>query len=504
MYRRAATFCLLLLAMASATVAADEVNSPTAGAPAPAIEPLVRVVDLALGESQEVTLCDGSRATVKLLKLDEIRDPIRNAIRRATMEVEVNGEKIELVSANYELPKTIAGVQIDCPITGGYMSNSHRDAWGLEKDARLRLWPAGSPLVRPGTFVYPIRQRWFASSTQMANEPCYVNACETPSAKQIYYHNGLDFGGAEGLVEVVSATDGLVVASDTDILPGYEQSPVRPRADVVYVLDGRGWYYRYSHLYKIDEAIRPGARVAMGQRIGLLGKEGGSGGWSHLHFDITSVQPSGKWGTQEGYAFVWEAYHRERQPKLVAVARPHHVAFAGETVRLDGSRSWSAAGKPTSYRWTFTDGTTAEGAVMDRTYDKPGYYSEVLEVSDAQGRKDYDFAVVHVLDRARPEPVPPAIHVVHNPSLGLRPGDEIAFKVRTFGTTEGHETWDFGDGSPAQTTQSDGCVKTHNPDGYAILTHRYANPGIYLVRVERSDAEGRTAFGHVAVHVGKP
>lgn len=59
------------------------------------------------------------------------------------------------------------------------------------------------------------------------------------------------------------------------------------------VLDDRGWYYRYSHLFTIDDAIQPGARVRMGQRLGLLGKEGASGGWAHLHFGIKSRQPSG-------------------------------------------------------------------------------------------------------------------------------------------------------------------------------------------------------------------
>ena len=76
----------------------------------------------------------------------------------------------------------------------------------------------------------------------------------------------------------------------------------------------------------------------------MLGKEGGSGGWSHLHFDITSRQPSGLWGIQEGYAFLWEAYQREQKPQRLAVARPHHFVFAGEKVVLNGAKSWSAAG----------------------------------------------------------------------------------------------------------------------------------------------------------------
>ena len=141
------------------------------------------------------------------------------------------------------------------------------------KDARIRLWPAGVPWIDPATFQLPARQRWFASSTQMANEPAYVDGGEKPSVRKIYYHYGLDIGGAEGLVEVVAATDGVVVADGKVRLPGHEEAPVELRYDVVYVLDDQGWYYRYSHLKTIDPAIKPGAAVRKGQTLGVLGIE---------------------------------------------------------------------------------------------------------------------------------------------------------------------------------------------------------------------------------------
>jgi len=469
--------------------------------PAPTLAPLVRSVDLNCGESCQVELCDGKKVSVKLLEVKETADPVRGAIRTARAHVEVDGRQVWLDSANYRLPVTVGGVQIDCPITGGLRKNSRPNAWALQKDARLRLWPAGSPLMNSGTFVYPIRQRWFASSTQMANEPCYVDGGEQPKARNIYYHYGLDFGGAEGLAQVVCATDGLVVASGTDALPGYQDTPVKPRYDVVYVLDPRGWYYRYSHMISIDPAIRPGAKVRMGQPVGVLGKEGGSGGWSHLHFDIFSRQPSGDWGCQEAYAFGWEAYQRQYRPKLIAVARPHNLARTGDQVILDATRSWSASGKIARCQWTFTDGSTAEGAKVERVYHRAGYYSEVLKVTDAAGQVDYDFAIVDVVDREHPDRVPPTIHVVYHPTFDVRPGQEVTFKVRTFGTTDGQETWDFGDGTPAATSRSDGNVKALAKDGYGIVKHRFAQPGQYVVRAQRTDQQGRTAVGHVRVMV---
>jgi len=485
---------LALLFLSAALVAA---------ASAPTREPTLRVVDLALGEAQDVTLSDGATVRVKLLDLREDRDTINRAVRLARVKVEVDGRELTLESGNYRLPVTTGRVQIDCSITKGYVTNSNRDMWNLEKDARLRLWPAGAPWLEPGTFRYPLRQRWFASGTQMANEPVHVNDGESPANKSIYYHNDLDFGGCEGMVDVIAATVGTVISSGTNVLPGYQDSPVRPRYDVVYLLDDRGWYYRYSHLFSIDDAIKPGARVTMGQKIGVLGKEGGSGGWAHLHFGIVSRQPSGKWGTQEAYAFVWEAYVREHRPKIIAVARPHHVAWTGEPVTLDGTRSWSPAGRISRFEWTFTDGTTARGEKIERRYAKPGTYSEVLKVTGPDGAIGYDFAVVQVLDpAAQAGQLPPSIQAAYAPSLAIRAGEPVTFKVRTFRTTHGEETWNFGDGSAPVKVKSDGNVKSLNKEGFAVTTHTFARPGHYLVRVERRNERDEAAITQLSVEVG--
>ncbi|MFO0806615.1 MAG: PKD domain-containing protein [Gemmataceae bacterium] len=469
----------------------------------PVLAPLVRTADLNVGESQEIALGGDKKVVIKLIGLKEIRDDLRNAVRIAEVTVEVNGRKVTLVSGNYRLPLTVAGVRIDCPITKGFREGtSTGNVWALDKDARLRVWPEGSPLMNPGTFRYPAKQRWFASGTQMANEPVHVDGGEVPGNKPVYYHYGLDIGGAEGLVEVVAATDGEVVSSGKEAVADFASTPVKPRYDVVYLRDGRGWYYRYSHLHTIDPSIKVGATVKMGQRVGLLGKEGGSGGWSHLHFDITAKQPSGKWGIVEGYAFLWEAYLEEHKPKLVAVARPHQLAKVGDKVVLDASRSWAAdAGKKT-FDWTFTDGRSATGERVERTYDKPGVYSEVLKFTDAAGRVDYDFAVVNVLDKDHPDRLPPSIHAAYSPTFGIKPGDDITFFVRTFRTIEGKETWDFGDGSPKVEVRSDGNLVPLAKDGYARTVHRFEKPGHYLVRVERTNGRGETAVARLHVRVG--
>jgi hypothetical protein len=415
--------------------------------------------------------------------------------------VEVNGRKVTLPAATYHLPVTVGEVQIDCPITKGYVE--HGNHWALDADARLRLWPVGSPWIRPGTFIYPARQKWFASYTLMANE---IGDGEQPSDKSIYYHWGLDIGGAEKMVDVLAATDGVVVSAGKAVLESEKlPPPVRPRYDVIYLRDARGWYYRYSHLDSIDASVQVGSLVKQGQKIGVLGKEGASGGWSHLHFDCVALQPSGRYGIREGYAFFWQAYQAQYPRPLQAVARPHQLAWTGEKVTLDGTRSWSTKGPEhlQSYEWTLTDGTTAHGSTVERSYARAGTYSEILKITDDDGRIDYDFALVQVVDPEFPDQQAPRVHAAYSPTFGIKPNDEITFKVRSFRVDrdEGQEEWDFGDGSPVVKVQSDGNAEAHAADGYAITTHRYARPGHYLVTVHRTNRRGETGMDHLHVLV---
>jgi hypothetical protein len=469
---------------------------------AAAQQPLFRVVDIDVGATEAVQLANGQRATVKLIATSQTRDAVRAAIREARAEVEINGVRGILSCGNYRLPVALGGVQVDCTVTRAYYPNTNHDHWALEKAARLRLWPAGSAFMPPGSFVYPVRQRWFASRTQMGNEPTYVDGGESIGAGKIYYHAGLDIGGAEGLVDVVAATGGLVVGVGNAVVEKEKDNTALDHNlnDTVWVLDGRGWYHRYTHLYSFDPAVKLGGRVAMGQKVGTLGKEGGSGGWSHLHYEILSRQASGKLGTQEGYAFLWEAYQRQYKPHLIAVARPHQAILAGARARLDGSRSWSES-HIAHYEWTFTNGEKAEGAQVERLYEKAGTYSEILQVSDDRGRTAYDFETVNVLDPKHPEAPAPSIQAAYWPTLGIAPGKPVTFKVRTFGTTEGEEHWWFGDGATA-TTRSDGNVQPRAENGFAATTHAFAQRGDYLVRVERSDRLGQKAVAHLWVRVG--
>ncbi|MBN2288632.1 MAG: peptidoglycan DD-metalloendopeptidase family protein, partial [Candidatus Glassbacteria bacterium] len=476
-------------------------------------KPLRATVDLSLGEVKTVELSDGTAVTVGLLELESTLDELRSAVRASKVKVSVNGDTVVLNSANYNLPVPAGGVQIDCPVTRDYLKRSPENYWGLDKDARLRLWPAGSPFIAPGTFVCPVRQRWLASDTQMSNEPTFVDGGEIPGDGEIYYHYGLDFGGCEGLDEVLAATDGIVASVGRE---GGEGNNVNN----INIIDDRGWIYHYTHLHRIDPEVEPGAEVRKGQRLGLLGKKGTSGGWAHLHFQISYLKPFGGTAIEEAYPYVWQAYLEQYRPAVLAVARPHRLVSAGQAATLDGSKSRSLAGEITSYEWTFTDGSTAAGPVQERPYRTPGTYQELLKVVDSGGNLDYDVAVIQVIDKAEPGRLPTAIHAAYYPTLGIRAGDPVTFKVRSFNVfydRGGSEEWDFGDGSPRVTVSSvegfawksevyqelgmDFNTVAHDPEGYAATVHSFAGPGDYLVRVERTGDFGCKAVARLHVHV---
>ena len=229
-------------------------------------QPLFRIVDLDVGATERVQVSDGKSVTVKVLSTYETRDQVRSAIRDARVDVEVNGTGATLSCGNYHLPVAVGGVQVDCEVTKAYYKDTNADHWALVKDARLRLWPGASPYMPAGSFVYPVRQRWFATRTQMANEPTYVDDGESIGSHRIYYHSGLDIGGAEGMVDILAATSGLVVGVGKAVLDSEKDNASIDHRynDTIWVLDDRGWYHRYTHLYSFDPSVKLGGRVEMG------------------------------------------------------------------------------------------------------------------------------------------------------------------------------------------------------------------------------------------------
>lgn len=93
-----------------------------------------------------------------------------------------------------------------------------------------------------------------------------------PFTRRPAFHSGLDFAGAR--MTPIQAT-GPGVVSFAGVRSGY--------GNTVEVDHGRGLKTRYAHMQAI--AVRPGQRVAIGQRLGGMGSTGRSTG-THLHYEV--------------------------------------------------------------------------------------------------------------------------------------------------------------------------------------------------------------------------
>lgn len=460
------------------------------------------VVELDIGESQVVQIHNKKEVKITLDEINEIRDSVRNAIRDVRVKIDVDGEKVILHSGNYNLPVSVGEIVIDCPVTGNYVINSSRNAWGISKDARFRIWRKNRPFIKEGTFVYPIKQRLFANMTQSGNEPAWLAWGEDFNNKSIYYHNGHDIGGVEGIDEIISATEGVVLSSKNQVLDDYNDFPGDVRKDVVYIRDERGWCYRYSHFDTIYNDITPGKIVKMGDKLGLIGKQGGSGGWVHLHFGISYKDSTlAKWKTEDAFVYVWEAYQKQYKPELVAIARPHQLLWINQETTLDGSKSQGIAGEIVNYEWILSNQTNAFGAKHKMKYELPGTYSEILKITDSKGNIDYDFMLIQVLDRVDPKPVP-VLQSAYYPTLNIKKNDSVRFFVRAFNTDIDSVSWNFGDGSMPIKVETERATREDQTGGkFTETRHVFAEAGHYIVKAENSNRSGIKATSHLHVVV---
>src|SRR5262245_27273200 len=131
---------LALLAFSGSSATSPSFQSQAA-VPTAALDSPFRAVDLDVGESASVQLANGTKVEVKLLDLQEKRDPIRHAVRDARVMIEVGGTKLTIPSAGYHLPVQIGAVQVDCPVTRGFVQHdgNYENPWALDKATRLRF-----------------------------------------------------------------------------------------------------------------------------------------------------------------------------------------------------------------------------------------------------------------------------------------------------------------------------------------------------------------------------
>ena len=168
----------------------------------------------------------------------------------------------------------------------------------------------------------------------------------------------------------------------------------------------------------------------------------------------------------------------------VAVANGTRIGTkAPLLVEFSSDGSVDNDGSIASYNWDFGDGTAASAdANPSHTYATEGTYSATLTVTDNEGGTDVKSVSINVAAvNLAPVPV-----VTATPTNGRAPLD-VAFSSAGSSDSDGtivSYAWDFGDGSPVETT--------------ADATHTYAQ-GTWTATLTLTDDNGTTAMTPVTI-----
>lgn len=412
------------------------------------------------GESRAVALEDGTQKQIRLVSVREFKDKVIHLVRRAIVRLEVDGQPLELVCAPYVLPTVTNGLRIQVDTTSAWLE--------LPKRVQLSVWDARQPVVDAFRFGFPLPDyRLFSHGMQAYNEPVHLGHRDGDPEGQRFYHNyGVDFAGFEGRQKVVSCIDGIVAGVNAE------------QGDLL-IRDENGFVLYYGHLDTILGEVRPGAKVKRGQWVAMLGNRGASGNFSHLHVGAylsRSAMATGRLSRNLNlYPWLVAAYLHESQPAVYAVARPHQTVLVGDRLLLDASNSWSTEAEIVAYQWEFHDGTRATGRQVERTYQQPGCYSEVLRITDSRGRESIDCCQVKVFSNERPEPVIPILFGTCLPAGTGRVNQPISFRIWPQGLQVEQIRVDFGDGT---------LRDEYRP--YSAVSHTFRSAGNHVVSVTGS------------------
>ena len=416
-----------------------------------------RFIYLDPGESCSFQLKNGAERQIRLVSVKEYEDPVVHLTRRADVEVEIDGKPIELTCAPYGMPTEAGGVRVLADTTSAWLETAKR--------VQFSLWDASDPIVDTAFFCFPLPgYRLFSHGMQAYNEPVHLGRRDGDPKGQRFHHNyGVDLAGYEGRQKVLSCIDGTVVQTN-------------PEEGDLSVRDDRGFVLYYGHLDSILPEIRVGTPVKCGQWVGMLGRRGASGNFSHLHvgaFLSESAMAEGRLSRNLNlYPWLVAAYQQESGTSLYAVARPHKTALTGDKVLFDGSSSMAFKSTITSFKWEFHDGTTAEGPRAEKVYEKPGCYAAALWVTDDRGGHDVDFCTVRVYSPSAPEDAVGTLFVTYIPSAQVHVDRPVNFRIWPQGMGAESIQVDFGDGT---------ILRDYRP--YSAITHKFKKSGIHIVTV---------------------
>lgn len=164
------------------------------------------------------------------------------------------------------------------------------------------------------------------------------------------------------------------------------------------------------------------------------------------------------------------------QAMFTASESAHVIPF---TASFDATLSYNPKDEIVSYLWTFGDGATDSGPVVDHVYEQNGVYEVVLTVFDSEGKTAAASTTIEALNPLPTAEFTYAPRSTMEDQLVVSASEEITFDgAESFDDEEvvSYE-WYFGD--------------TENATGQ-VVTHEYLYPGTYNVVLTVTDNDGGT------------
>ncbi len=376
---------------------------------------------------------------------------------KAEVDIAVSGNMFTLKMQPYQMPVDVNGLRMYVEAVKEVDNIPNLDPVDrMVKEVRFSIVLEGEPWGIPADLEFPVSEyRWRSASynnTWGALVPFNL----------LYYHRGEDYGAIPDKLDVNAWVDGEIILSP---LSGSKNG-----SNSIMIRAKNGLIFDYSHCNTefIDPLVLKGNTFKMGQHIARTGMtwDGRKSQYSdpHLH---TGLAFNGYQISLFPYAI--EAYLRKYDDKILAVAGGYRFAKEGETVELDGTRSFCREGeKIISYQWSLHDGQTVNQPLVKLKYTSPGYYSEELTVTTASGSVDKDFLQVRIYDQNSDRKIAYG-WAYYSPVRNNKPEQDIIFWNRLINTGTDVKI-NFGDGTALQTIRDE-------------IKHSYKKSGNYTVEL---------------------
>ena len=184
------------------------------------------------------------------------------------------------------------------------------------------------------------------------------------------------------------------------------------------------------------------------------------------------------------------------EPPYAAVKSTPPESVPGQPVLCDASDSQDYQGNPcVKFVWDFGDGSPKKTTTTPQTehpYKKAGTYPITVDVTDKFGNPGRAQCNQRVRE---PEIEDPFAHVTSDPQYA-KPKEPVKFDASKSHDMDGDPckkfVWDYGDGSPLETTTE------------PVTNHAYDEPGSYPVTVTVTDKYGRKGNANLTQQVIDP